>query len=749
MFRSVSLTLRQLLFLLTILGLLPIAIIGAWGIHASVARQQADLAHSIQALARALAIAVDAELDTTLQSVRVLSASHSLSEHDIPAFYQIAAAAVKGQSDWISVILTDAGGKVLFKTSRPYGAADQTINDTASLRMAMTTLRPIVGSVAKGPTGRAAVPVRVPLVVDGRLQYVVTVALAPDRMLRILENQKVPPEWLVVVSDAQALRVARTRDQDKTVATPVNENVGRLMRRGALEAIGTGVGEDGAGLLVTYSTVPDHGWTVAIAAPTARFGQVLWRTLGAYAMAIALALALYVALVAAIARRLVVSIDHLKEQTARLGRKLPAQMLPSRVREVNQIGDSLLKASAELEAGEREREALVASLTEALARAERAAATKDNFLAVLGHELRNPLAPIVMALDLMDVRAGNECRRERETMRRQVNHMRRLVDDLLDVSRITQGKLTMAHETVSLSQAVRQAIDSVRPAMDGLNRTFEEAIDDVWVMGDETRLVQVATNLLANALRYGGAGNVKVEVRREGLEAVLAVIDSGVGMDSATSALIFQPFYQAPQPLARSSGGLGLGLTIVLSIVELMDGKVRAFSAGLGQGSRFEVVLPAVESSVAAEPASAPAPVTAVRRIMIVDDNLDAAHTTAEVLTLMGHQVRAAHDGKAALALLQRMQPDVAILDIGLPDIDGFELGRAVRRQGFRGIMLALTGYGQERDRQKAADAGFDQHLTKPVDVGELQQAIAAAGARGSQDAAEAAPAATAPDGGA
>jgi len=728
MFRSVSLTLRQLLFLLTSLGLLPVAVIGAWSIHAAVARQQADLSHSIQALSRALASAVGAELDTTVQAVQSLAAQPALAARDVPAFYEAALRAVAAQSDWRAVILTDVDGKVLFKTSRPLGQADAGISDPPSLRTAMSVLHPVVGAVARGPSGRAAVPIRVPVVAGGRLQYVVTVALAPDRMLRILQNQKVAPEWLVSISDAYGMRVARSRDHERTVGTPIGAGVARMIRPGTSEGGGNIVNADGIESVATYSAVPGYGWYVLIGAPTAHFAAVLWSTLGAYAMAIALALSLYVVLVAFIAKRLVLSIDHLKEQTARVGLRLPARMQHSRIAEVNQIAESLMKASSELEAGEREREALVRSLQAALVRAEKAAATKDNFLAVLGHELRNPLAPIVMALDLMDVRAGNECRRERDTMRRQVNHMRRLVDDLLDVSRITQGKLTMAQEPVSLSQAVRQAIDTVRPAMDGANRLFVTDIDEVWVLGDETRLVQVAINLLSNALRYGGAGNVTVSVRRDGDEALLAVQDSGVGMEPGTAALIFQPFYQAPQPLARSSGGLGLGLTIVLSIVELMQGSVRAASAGLGQGSRFEVRLPAIEHAASAAPVAVGAPAATGRRIMIVDDNIDAANTTAEILSLLGHQVRAAHDGKAAMVLLQKMQPDVAILDIGLPDIDGFELGRAVRRQGFRGTMLALTGYGQERDRQKAIDAGFDQHLTKPVDVNELQRAIAGAG---------------------
>jgi CheY-like chemotaxis protein len=188
--------------------------------------------------------------------------------------------------------------------------------------------------------------------------------------------------------------------------------------------------------------------------------------------------------------------------------------------------------------------------------------------------------------------------------------------------------------------------------------------------------------------------------------------------------LIFQPFYQAPQPLARSFGGLGLGLTIVLSIVELLGGAVRATSLGLGQGSSFEVTLPAIEGPAVALPQAPGEVPSAARKIMIVDDNLDAARTTAELLSLLGHEVGVAHDGKSALALLRQTRPDVAILDIGLPDIDGYALGKAFRDQGFAGRMVALTGYGQERDKLLSAEAGFDQHLTKPVALGDLERAI-------------------------
>ena len=724
MLRNTSLTLRQLLILLTGLGLLPIALIGAWGINTSVNEQQAELERSMQALSRALASAVDSELDATLENARALSADPALARGDVAAYYAIAKRAVQAQPDWRSVILTDAGGKVLLKTSEPFGANTHKVIDLPSLEEAQRTRQPVVGSVAKGPRGLAAVPIRVPVLDDGRLRYVVTIALAPDRMLRILKNQKVPQDWVVAVADAGGLRVARSKDQENTVATPTSATLTRLRLEGRPEGSGISTTSEGVEVMTSFSMLPRHKWSVAVGAPTARVTDVLRRTLAAYAVAIVASLALYVALAMFLSQRLMLSIEHLKEQTARLGHKHPVRLLRSRIREINEIGDSLTAASAELVQGEREREALVASLQEALARAEQAAATKDNFLAVLGHELRNPLAPIVMALDLMDMRGASENLRERDTMRRQVNHMRRLVDDLLDVSRITQGKLAMASEPVCLSAAVLQAADTVRPAMAAAGRRFVEAVDDVWVIGDETRLVQVATNLLANALRYGGAGDVQVSVRRVGASAVLAVSDAGVGMEPATAARIFQPFWQAPQPLARSSGGLGLGLTIVYSIVELLGGTVRASSPGLGQGSSFEVTLPAIDGPAMALPATAHGANAGARKIMIVDDNLDAAKTTAELLEVLGHEVGVAHDGKSALALLGRMQPDVAILDIGLPDIDGFELGRAVRRLGFDGTLLALTGYGQERDKQRAKDAGFDRHFTKPVDIEQLQAAI-------------------------
>jgi signal transduction histidine kinase/ActR/RegA family two-component response regulator len=725
MARNFSLPLRHFLVLLVCLGLLPVALIGGWVINASVNERRYELEQSMLALSRALASAIDSELETTVDNVKMLSADPALRGNDMEKFYEVARSTVARQADWRSVIVTDAEGRVLFRTSAPFGATSQVV-EPGSLAQAIRTQQPAIGKVTKGKLNQPAVPVRVPVALDGRVRYVVTAALAPDRVLRVLNNQQLPAGWVVSVHDSYGLRVARSLDHERTVGTGMSATLAKLIKPEQREGAGITTTLEGNEVLTTFTRLPRHAWTVAVGAPTAHFAEVLRRTLAAYAMAIIASLALYGALAVFVAQRIVLSFSHLKRQTARLGQRRTVRRAHSRISEVNEMGEELVRASGALLQGELAREKLVGSLQDALLRAEQASATKDNFLAVLGHELRNPLSPILMALDLMDMRANPDSLRERQTMRRQVDHMKRLVDDLLDVSRIAEGKLVMNSEPVCLSAVVTQAADAIRPAMAAQGRYFVESLEEVWVMGDETRLVQVASNLLANALRYGGAGDVVISVARQDGQALLRVADNGIGMDPATAALVFEPFYQAPQPLARSAGGLGLGLTIIFNIVELHGGAVRASSRGPGLGSLFEVALPAIDSPLAgAMTVERVARAQAPRKVVIVDDNHDAAATTAELLSLLGHEVDIAHDGKSGLRLIQAMQPDVAFLDIGLPDMDGFELARAARAIGFAGQLVALTGYGEERDRLRATDAGFNAHLTKPASVEQLDAAIA------------------------
>lgn len=385
------------------------------------------------------------------------------------------------------------------------------------------------------------------------------------------------------------------------------------------------------------------------------------------------------------------------------------------------MGQALEAAARQRDVHEQERSCLLASLEEALAQARQAGVAKDSFLAMLGHELRNPLSPILTSLDLMDLRDEPSSTRERAIMRRQVTHLRRLVDDLLDVSRIASGKLAIDMRPLNLADTVRHAVASSPGGKVAL-----DAPPAVWVSGDETRLAQVLNNLLSNAARFGSS-DTRVTLSLDGGEALVAVIDNGAGMAAELLARVFEPFYQAPQPLARRTGGLGLGLAIVREIVGLHGGRVAAFSDGPGAGSRFEVRLP-LAAAPGADPASTVRGAVDARRILLVDDNEDAAGSSAVLLRHLGHTVSVAHDAAEARALARVEHFDVAILDIGLPDLDGYALAAALRLDGGPGAqqlrLVALTGYGQASDVARAMAAGFDVHLTKPATGEALQRAL-------------------------
>jgi CheY-like chemotaxis protein/two-component sensor histidine kinase len=357
--------------------------------------------------------------------------------------------------------------------------------------------------------------------------------------------------------------------------------------------------------------------------------------------------------------------------------------------------------------------------------AEEANRSKDQFLAVLGHELRNPLAPITTAVKLMQIKGDEHTTRERHIIERQLAHVTRLVDDLLDVSRITSGRLSIRLEPVRLADLLEQLVESVRPSLDGRALTLEIAADarDAWVSGDEVRLVQVFNNLLVNAIKFTPhSGSIRMRAALSDSGVRVDVVDSGIGMAAGDIAHIFELFYQAPQQSDRSRGGLGLGLPIVRSLVEMHGGSVAAGSAGAGQGSRLTVLLPLVDAPAGSHPAPLLASTLQAGRILVVDDNRDAADTCAALLEMSGYTVRVAYTPEAALEVLQQFSPDAAILDIGLPGMSGFALARLMKAPplSYRGKLVALTGYGQASDRAASSAAGFDAHLTKPAAPQEL-----------------------------
>ncbi|UVW29026.1 ATP-binding protein [Massilia sp. H6] len=355
---------------------------------------------------------------------------------------------------------------------------------------------------------------------------------------------------------------------------------------------------------------------------------------------------------------------------------------------------------------------------------------KDEFLATLSHELRNPLAPMRSALDVLKMKfQGVADDRLLSAFDRQLRHLTRLVDDLMEVSRITQGRMQLRREAVELTALVHSAAQDVQPLMaaSGHRLQLDLAAPPVVVDGDATRLVQVILNLLTNAAKYTpDGGQVHLTLRCDGGQAEIRVRDNGIGIAIEAQGSVFNMFSQLEPALDRAKGGLGIGLALVRGIVELHGGTIRAESAGLGQGSEFILRLPLVETALRAQAAAPDHAHAAGLRLMVVDDNEDAAQTLAMALELVGCVVGVAHTGAAALELAARFAPQVALLDIGLPDMNGYELARRLRAtaHGAGMTLVATTGWGQEKDRQLAFDAGFDHHLTKPIDVDHVRSLL-------------------------
>jgi PAS domain S-box-containing protein len=356
---------------------------------------------------------------------------------------------------------------------------------------------------------------------------------------------------------------------------------------------------------------------------------------------------------------------------------------------------------------------------------------KDEFLAILAHELRNPLSPIRHAVRIAQAPAAEPAQVDwsLQVIDRQVGYMARLLDDLLDVSRIGRGSLELRMERIQLASAVADAVETARPLLESKRHalTVELADEPLWLDADPVRLAEIFANLLTNAAKYTDPhGRIHLQAQRAGADVIVAIRDNGIGINPEMRPWLFEMFSQARSARERSEGGLGIGLALVQGLTRLHGGTVEVSSAGVGQGSEFTVRLPlaSIESAQRA-PAMPDAPRSGKGpplRVLIADDNLDSAESLAILLQLEGHEVRLASNGREAVSLATQFGPDVALLDIGMPEMSGYEAAAQIRAQldGQSMMLVAITGWGQEQDKQYAARAGFDHHLTKPIDLAEL-----------------------------
>jgi signal transduction histidine kinase/CheY-like chemotaxis protein len=367
-------------------------------------------------------------------------------------------------------------------------------------------------------------------------------------------------------------------------------------------------------------------------------------------------------------------------------------------------------------------------MTASLEHAQESNKAKDEFLAMLGHELRNPLAAISNAVALLDTgeRRSATDQFAREVMHRQVTHLNRMIDDLVDAGRVTAGKLNLHLQPLDLYSAACNAVGTIKSSGRAAQHHLECSGEPVWINGDSTRVEQVVSNLLTNALTYSPPGSsIHVNVERVAGEAVLTIKDTGIGLSSEELPRVFELFYQSNRKgLHRTSGGLGIGLTLVRRLVDLHEGRIRIDSAGLGTGTTVTVVFNALEQHSGASRGSvAPRP-TCQRKVIVVDDDPDIRESLRILLSRKGHTVITAEDGERGVQCIKKERPEIGIIDIAMPRMDGYELAQQVRTQNVEIFLVALTGYGQSHDKTRAREAGFDAHMTKPADVEKLDELI-------------------------
>ncbi len=742
---------------------------------------------------RATALLVDGEIQRSLGAVTALGSSPHLALGELAGFYA-QAHALDSLPD-VTTQLLDARGQQLVNTRVPFGTPLPPPVAGDYVRRALASQRPVITDLVVGPVSHKLLTVvYAPASASSPLgPVVVAQAFTVNHWQRTVMAPIADSRWTVGVIDHAGRFISRNRNADTKLGQPARPELVAAAAQ-AFEGLIRHRTLEGFESYDAFTHSRLTGWTIAIAAPVdtieaSATQSVTWLALGvAAALAAALLLATLLsgplirglgaagATARALGRGQMPLVPPPRDGTPALADALPPSERIA-VDELDVLQEALRDAACQLasERGARgqveaERERLLDNERASREDAQRENAAKDQFLALLGHELRNPLAAIGAAAEVLSRGDAQALRDARflAIIQRQHRHLRHIVDDLLEVSRMLSGKIELAVAPLDLAACVRHCVEALRAAGgDGLGGNGDalqlEADAPVWVAGDAVRLEQIVTNLAANALRFLPAAPaprvVRLRVTREGDEAVLVVADTGPGIPPALLDRIFDPFVQGPPPAGGASSGLGIGLALVRQLVALHGGQVVASNPAEG-GARFEVRMPAldgamsgvagrradvadaadaaaaaaVDAAATADAAQSGASAAAPRsRVLLVEDNPDARETMSMLLEMLGYLVDTAADGPLALAAVARQRPDIVVMDLGLPGMDGHAVAAAMRAEpALRGLpLIALSGYGQDSDRQASAAAGFDAHLAKPVDpdvlAAEIEARLAAA----------------------
>jgi len=728
-----SMKIRAYLALMVAAILIPVILFSTISLNMLLKSEREAALKGVRETARISLVSVDRELTNTQSAVRMLATSPYLESGDLAGFYEQARFADKKGATWTALL--DESGQQLINTSLPYGSALPPPAAQTRVANVLAAGTPQISNLIRGTVTKALlVVVDVPVTTPSGIRYVISQGFKVEHFNRVLANVNAPPSWLAGVYDRNGITIALTQ------GGAAERGEARTDLREAIRNKTVGViRNDSAGNQKLYTVLERSalsGWTVAVGVPE---GEIENAARAALLVSIlGLVAAIFCAAIAALffARRLSHSIGLAARSAQALGR---GQAFPesevSGVVEVDEVQSAIAAAAAVVsqekqsrQRAEDEREVLFEREHTARTMAEQQNRAKDEFLAMLGHELRNPLAAIVNATNVMAHKAmpAAATERAREIITRQSEHLTRIVDDLLDMGRVHSGKILLERRSLRLDTLVETYVE----ALHGTPRAARHAIRmdgaPAWIDADPTRLEQIVANLLDNAIKYTPpGGTIAVSVRTEGSEAVLCVSDSGVGIAPELMPYVFDLFVQGTRALDRAQGGLGVGLALVRRLADMHGGRVAAHSAGTGMGSSFELRLPLVAAP--SLPAPVPAPAASTRqRVLLIEDNEDGREMMAMMLEAQQYSVDTAIDGYDGLKRAAEVLPDIALVDIGLPGIDGYEVARRMRLDpATRGVkLIALTGYGQDSDRRRAIDAGFDAHLVKPVDLNRLMEVL-------------------------
>ena len=722
---------RSIALLFVALSLLPLIIFSSFLVRRVVASERASSERLLVQGARLQAEAIERELSASVRALSALAESPLLTNGDLHAFYDEGVRVVNTQSSWYYVLLLDADGHSLMNTRGASGTPAPPPVDPESVQRVLTTHQPVVGSLKRDTTGTFAFAIRVPVERDGALRYVLSAVVRPEALTAILQHEFQPhEEWTRTLIDPSGTIVARTRNAEGFVGRPATAQFFEAVSQTS-EGILPQTSVDGEPVYAAFSRGSSWGWTTATVVPRRVLDAPMQQSKAALALMSVLTVGLGAFVAWGMANRVSRDLRRTTASASRLARgDTSVSTVPSRVAEIAEL-DAAINRSADLLADRnRERDQLLMQATAARSVAEASARAKDEFLAMLGHELRNPLSPIVTALHLLRMRKAHNDR-EYAIIERQVQHLTRLVDDLLDVSRITRGRIELKRVAIELREAVDQAVEMTAPMFEQRQQslTLDVAHGGLAVVADRARLAQIVSNLLTNAAKYTPVGgSVWVTAQQEDGCVALSVRDTGRGLGPELLPRVFDLFVQGPRAIDRREGGLGLGLTLVRQLVHLHGGTVSADSPGPDCGSTFTVRLPV--AAVAPHPVVAEtkqSPVEHPLRVLIVDDNEDALETLSTLVSAWGHRVLAVGEGVAALEQGPSFNPDIALLDIGLPVMDGYEVAAALRdrMRPAKPIFVAVTGYGQGHDRARSVSEGFAAHLVKPIDAAQLERLLA------------------------